>query len=86
MNEQLLNTLVAALRFYADGENTRLLRNRHGIDFIKEGKALFDKGFSHEWESSNGDEFYIEDGRTAKAALDKLENYIEEENDRSRTN
>lgn len=86
MNQQLLNTLVEALRFYADGENTRLLRNRHGIDFDTERKALVGKGFSFDSESYNGDEFYIEDGRTARVALDKLENYIEEENDRSRTN
>ena len=78
MNEKLLNTLVEALRFYADGENTQLIRNRQGIDFHKAREDLYNKGFSLDWESDNGDEFYIEDGRAARKALDELQKYIED--------
>lgn len=78
MNEQLLNTLVKALEFYANGENTHIIFNRRGIDFNKAREALADKGFSFDSENDRGDECYIEDGRTARKALEELLAHIEE--------
>jgi hypothetical protein len=76
MNEQLLNTLVKALEFYANGENERVIYN-HAVS-NKASDDLKNKGFSFGFEAYNGDEYYIEDGRTARQALAELEKYMEE--------
>jgi hypothetical protein len=81
MNEQLLNTLVKALEFYANGENTHIILNRRGIDFYTAREELENKGFSFDSENYNGDEVYIEDGRTAREALAELKKYMEENNE-----
>ena len=75
MNEQILNVLVKALEFYANGENERVIYNRQVSD--KTTHELMDKGFTFEHEAYNGDQYYIEDGRTAREALAELEKYIE---------
>jgi hypothetical protein len=81
MNEQILNILVKALEFYANGENERVIYNRSVSD--KATDELINKGFTFEHEAYNGDQYYIEDGRTAREALAELEKYIEDSNERT---
>lgn len=80
MNEHLLNKLVLALEFYANGENERVIYNHAVSD--KATDALIDKGFIFEHEAYNGDQYYIEDGRTAREALAELKKYMEGKNER----
>jgi hypothetical protein len=81
MNEELLNKLVLALEFYANGEHEQVIYNHTACNEARD--SLTDKGFSFQSEAYNGDEYYVEDGRTAREALAELKKYIEDNDERT---
>ncbi len=66
----VLESTLAALDFYANGEHNVTLYGR--IDWVAERKRLADSGYVQTGESYSGDEYYSERGAKAESAANTL--------------
>jgi hypothetical protein len=81
ITEQTIQQVLAALRFYADGDNRVLLtgfKNGKRIDWKQERANLESRGFTMNCELYDGSEDFIEDGSVAAAALTALEKELDQ--------
>jgi hypothetical protein len=82
--EQLIakiKELSEALKFYAEGDNVVLLtglKDGKPINWNAEQDVLESKGFRFDFETYNSMEQWLENGTTARTALEKAEDLISE--------
>jgi hypothetical protein len=81
----VVEKVLEALTFYADGSNQELLtgfkdgaRIGDRIDWTEERDKLEARGFRMSCEYYNGSENYVEDGRTAQEAADVLREALDQ--------
>jgi hypothetical protein len=76
-----MNDLLSALDFYASGRHEKCLSNRHGeiVDWDAARNDLRQKGYNPSHESYDGSEWFVESGRLAEKAIQKLYEIIDPE-------
>ncbi len=77
----VVEKVLEALMFYADGSNQELLtgfKDGDRIDWTEERDKLEARGFRMSCEYYNGSENYVEDGRTAQKAADVLREALDQ--------
>jgi hypothetical protein len=77
----VVEKVLEALMFYADGSNQELLtgfKDGDRINWTEERDKLEARGFRMSCEYYNGSENYIEDGRTAQQAADVLREALDQ--------
>lgn len=77
----VVEKVLEALTFYADGSNQELLtgfKDGARIDWTEERANLEARGFRMAYEYYDGSENYVEDGRTAQKAADDLREALDE--------